>query len=97
MTLIYYVAGAKCGGTSIDRALHNLMTNRYGEHFSSQPSTKIGPGSKFMEDFETIKRDFTGKDSNQIFEIHLKMRELNKKGQHVKQYDFEEDEVTLTW
>lgn len=49
-----------------------------------------------MEDFETIKRDFDGKDSSQSFEIHLKMRDLKKKNQTAVQYDFEEDEVTLT-
>jgi len=46
-----------------------------------------------MEDFETIKRDFDGNDSNQTFAIHLKMRDLDRS---VAQYEFEEDEITLT-
>jgi hypothetical protein len=95
-SLIGGILGAKCGATSIDRALHSLMTQRYGESFSSLPIQKIGPGSKFMEDFETIKRDFDGKNSSQTFAIHLKMRDLNKNERSVVQYDFEEDEITLT-
>ena len=63
---------------------------------SPLPLTKIGPGSKFMEDFETIKRDFDGQDSNQTFEIHLKMRDLDEDDVSPAHYDFEEDEVTLT-
>jgi hypothetical protein len=94
--LIGGVVGAKCGATSIDRALHSLMTQRYGDAFSSLPIQKIGPASKFMEDFETIKRDFGGRDPTQTFEIHLKMRDLDKKDRSVVQYDFEEDEITLT-
>lgn len=96
MSLIHCISGAKSGGTSIDRALHALMRHRYGDAFSSMPLTKIGPGSKFMEDFETIKRDFDGQDSNQTFEIHLKMRDLDRNDRSVPQYDFEEDEITLT-
>ena len=49
-----------------------------------------------MEDFETIKRDFDGTDASQTFEIHLKMRDLKRKDQTIVQYDFEEDEITLT-
>jgi lantibiotic modifying enzyme len=49
-----------------------------------------------MEDFETVKRDFDGKDPTRTFEIHLKMRDLEEKGRSVVQYDFEEDEITLT-
>ena len=69
------------------------MTQRYGNSFSSLPIQKIGPASKFMEDFETIKRDFDGNDSNQTFAIHLKMRDLDRS---VAQYEFEEDEITMT-
>ncbi len=72
------------------------MRDRYGNAFSSLPVTKVGPGSKFMEDFETIKRDFDGEDSSQTFEISLKMRELDRNDRSIIQYDFGEDEVTLT-
>jgi lantibiotic modifying enzyme len=72
------------------------MTKRYGHAFSSLPIHRIGPASKFMEDFETVKRDFDGKDPTRTFEIHLKMRDLEEKGRSVVQYDFEEDAITLT-
>ena len=73
------------------------MRDRYGKAFSSLPATKIGPGSKFMEDFETIKRDFDDNDPTQTFQVHLKMRDLRRQDQNVVQYDFEEDEIMLTW
>ncbi|ERF72261.1 hypothetical protein EPUS_02148 [Endocarpon pusillum Z07020] len=88
--------GAKAGSTCVDRALHKLMRDRYGKAFSSLPAMKIGPGSKFMEDFETIKRDFDDNDPTQTFQVHLKMRDLRKQDQNVVQYDFEEDEIMLT-
>lgn len=54
--------GGKCGGSSCDRALHELMMKRYGEAFSSLATSKTGPGSRFMEIWESIKRDFDGDD-----------------------------------
>lgn len=50
-----------------------------------------------MEDFETIKRDFSDNDPTQTFQVHLKMRDLRRQDQNVVQYDFEEDEIMLTW
>ena len=41
--------GAKCGGTTIDRALHQLMTYKYGEAFSGKDITEISHGSQFMK------------------------------------------------
>lgn len=50
-----------------------------------------------MEDFETIKRDFSDNHPTQTFQVHLKMRDLRRQDQNVVQYDFEEDEIMLTW
>lgn len=72
------------------------MIDRFGKALSSLPMTKTGPGSKFMEEFETIKRDFDDKDPSKTFEIRLKMQDLNKNDRNWAQYDFEEDEVILT-
>ncbi|KUJ06536.1 actin-like ATPase domain-containing protein [Mollisia scopiformis] len=50
--------GGKCGATYIDRNLHTLMTTRFGESFKKLDPKKTGPGSKFMQSFERVKRDF---------------------------------------
>ena len=85
--------GAKCGGTSCDRALHQLMSNKYGAAFKNLPATKTGPGSRFMEMWESIKRDFDGQDMEAEFALELKIP-LEDKGAAVD-YDFETDEVTI--
>jgi hypothetical protein len=89
--------GGKCGGTSIDRALHTLMEERYGEAFSSLPYAKIGPGSSFIETFEKWKRIFTNNDLSQIWELPLKMPALEKHDPEPMQYDVGEDKTVLTW
>ena len=85
--------GAKCGGTSCDRALHQLMATKYGAAFESLPATKTGPGSRFMEMWESIKRDFDGEDMEAELVLELKMP-LKDQGASVD-YDFETDEITI--
>ena len=64
--------GGKCGSTYIDREFHRWMTRIFGQRFEELKFEKIGPGSRFMKDFESNKRDF-GYSSNldQVFEINL--------------------------
>ncbi|KAF1995081.1 hsp70-like protein [Amniculicola lignicola CBS 123094] len=52
--------GGKCGGTFIDRNLYQLLTQRYGTAFTSLPPEHTGPGSRFMQAFESKKRAFSG-------------------------------------
>ncbi|KAJ5976713.1 actin-like ATPase domain-containing protein [Penicillium viridicatum] len=52
------VQGAKCGGAAIDSRLFNLMKRRLPEHTFKRLNHLIGPGSEFMERFETLKRSF---------------------------------------
>jgi hypothetical protein len=54
------MVGGKCGATYIDRNLHKLLAQRFGKAFSSLPPERIGPGSRFMNEFESKKRDFAG-------------------------------------
>jgi hypothetical protein len=85
--------GAKCGGTSCDRALHHLMSNKYGAAFKNLPATNIGSGSRFMEMWESNKRDFDGQDMEAEFVLELKMP---LKGEDAAvDYDFETDEITI--
>ena len=89
--------GAKCGGTSVDRALHALLQQRYGTVFTDLPSTKIGIGSKFMEEFETIKRDYTGEDPEEEHDLRLKLKGLDPDDKGVKLgYDFDSDEIKIS-
>ena len=96
LALIIDSQGAKCGQTTIDRNLHKLMEERYGEAFASLPIQKIGTGSAFMNHFETTKRDFNGKNATRVFELPLKMRLLKENDPSVEGYDFEEDQVLIS-
>lgn len=51
-------AGGKCGSTYVDRNLHELMSKRFGNAFDKIPHAKKGPGSKFMNAFESAKCQF---------------------------------------
>ncbi|KAF1844825.1 actin-like ATPase domain-containing protein [Cucurbitaria berberidis CBS 394.84] len=64
--------GGKCGSTYIDREFHQWMSRTFGQRFEILKFEKTGPGSRFMKDFESHKRDF-GYSSNldQIYEINL--------------------------
>ena len=89
-------AGAKCGGTTIDRNLHRLMEERFGIAFTSIDDRYKGPGSAFMDRFEGIKRDFSldeADDDETCFSLPLKMSKLDPE---TKGYDFTDDTVELT-
>jgi hypothetical protein len=50
------------------------MSRIFGEPFDSIPFEKKGPGSKFMNDFECIKRDFGSNGTEEEFEIQMPMQ-----------------------
>lgn len=79
----------KCGGTTIDRALHELMTLKYGTAFSAKDRMEINHGSQFMKEFESIKRRFTGKKPE--YKLTLIMDLENAQG-----YDRKSGKITLT-
>ncbi|KAL7934660.1 actin-like ATPase domain-containing protein [Trichoderma chlorosporum] len=56
------VAG-KCGGTYVDRNLLKLLAERFGPAFTTLPFEEVGPGSDFMDAFESKKKDFKMEDS----------------------------------
>ena len=57
----------------IDRNFHELMTDRFGEAYTSISETHRGPGSKFMADFESVKKDFGAGGNDCEDRIGLKM------------------------
>jgi hypothetical protein len=51
------------------------MSRKFGSKFDSLKFEKKGPGSQFMKEFETAKRDFRGpNDTTEEFEIPLVIR-----------------------
>ncbi|ESZ94268.1 hypothetical protein SBOR_5336 [Sclerotinia borealis F-4128] len=65
------LCGGKCGSTFIDRHLHDLLSKRFGDTFKAIPYSMKGPGSRFMDAWELLKRDF-GRDNKEhprIFEL----------------------------
>lgn len=50
--------GGKCGSTYIDRNFSQWMIMKFGNAFTSVPFNKRCPGSRFMDAFESAKRNF---------------------------------------
>ena len=66
--------GGKCGSTYIDRELITWMSRMFGSKFDSLPFEKIGPGSRFMREFQSQKHDFGYTDErNKQYETTLVM------------------------
>jgi len=85
--------GGKCGSTFIDRNLHLLMRKRFGKAFEEIEMRRKGPGSRFMNEWERVKRSFGAKGDDQVKEIGP----LNLKGVKSSQYfDDEDGMVRLT-
>ncbi|PGH23884.1 hypothetical protein AJ80_02133 [Polytolypa hystricis UAMH7299] len=83
---------AKCGETSIDRELHRLMRERYGQAFQEKRPEKISQSSPFMEAFESVKRIFEGCGPQDRLHYRLPVRmEINH-----PTYDRGSGEVILT-
>ncbi|KAK0717343.1 hypothetical protein B0T26DRAFT_775631 [Lasiosphaeria miniovina] len=80
--------GGKCGGTFVDRNLYKLLAARFGTAFTSFGPQHIGPGSRFMDDFELAKQDFTiSNPSRRPRRIALAMRSLVVTPDLEKYYD----------
>ncbi|QDS75963.1 hypothetical protein FKW77_003710 [Venturia effusa] len=66
--------GGKCGSTTIDRSFHQWMKQVFDDDFTNLPFERIGPGSKFMKEFESCKRDCGADDeSSDDYEVTLFM------------------------
>ena len=85
--------GGKVGSTFIDRQFHEWMGAHFGRDFYALEFKKKGPGSRFMKEFEAIKRDFGGTRSAQKeFRIPLKI----KNAADSSFYDEDENMVIVT-
>ncbi|RJE22726.1 hypothetical protein PHISCL_04942 [Aspergillus sclerotialis] len=85
--------GGKCGSTHIDRNFNRWMTETFGDAYESVPFERRGPGSRFMESFNSAKRNFTGKtQSSNTIEVGP----LTMKVDSSEHYDEDERAVLLT-
>ena len=92
------MAGGKCGGTYIDRNLHKLLAQRFGRAFTSLPPERIGPGSRFMNEFESKKRNFGDSrgGSGRPIKLQLIIPEFAESRKQVSGYDKRYAEVVLS-
>ncbi|EZF96900.1 hypothetical protein H113_03002 [Trichophyton rubrum MR1459] len=61
--------GGKCGSTYIDRNFNQWMQETFGEEYTSVPMRLRGPGSRFMNSFESAKRNFGGPNDDRGVEV----------------------------
>lgn len=86
--------GAKCGATAIDRKFVQWMENKFGAAYTTLDIKKRGPGSAFMQSFESQKKNFGDKDNDRdVFEIGPIMMDLEVPS--IK-YDEDENSVKLS-
>ncbi|KAK4554470.1 hypothetical protein LTR86_008324 [Recurvomyces mirabilis] len=81
--------GAKCGATYVDRNLHKLMRQRFGQAFNEVDMKRKGPGSRFMNSWESVKRGFGSAGDSRVQEIGP----LVMKGVNSSQYYDEDDSL----
>jgi hypothetical protein len=70
------------------------MENRFGRAFEALKMTTKGPGSRFMNTWESVKRSFTQTDDGIIYEIGPLRMEGTRDSAF---YDEEEAMAKLTW
>lgn len=84
--------GGKCGSTYLDREMLKLLESRFGAAFRKVPVKSRGPGSPFMESWESAKRDYSGGDGNDTRSYRVVPLRLD--GDFLVQY-YDESEVTV--
>jgi len=85
--------GGKCGATSIDRGLQNLMSTRFGHAWDCIEKKRKGPGSQFMDRWEIVKRQFGGSGDDRTHKLGpLKLEGIPDS----RWYDGEEAMILLT-
>jgi hypothetical protein len=68
------------------------MSQRFGRSFDILSPAKRGPGSRFMQSFETVKRDFGARKDDRLHEIGP----LRLKSDNWYHYDEDEGMVKLS-
>ncbi|OTA02216.1 hypothetical protein A9Z42_0025540 [Trichoderma parareesei] len=90
-------AAGKCGGTFVDRNLYRLLSQRFGDAFTSLDTQQIGPGSLFMDQFELKKKDFSMQTpSKRAHRLVLHMPQLQLTMKTAKYYEKRSSSILLT-
>ncbi|KAF5877191.1 putative hsp70 family protein [Botrytis fragariae] len=85
--------GGKCGSTYIDRHLHDLLSDHFGNDFDSIPYSRKGPGSVLMNNWEVLKKGF-GRNMEEAGTVELGPLYLDLPSSH--QYDREDNVIFLS-
>ncbi|KAI9777867.1 MAG: hypothetical protein M1839_008544 [Geoglossum umbratile] len=85
-------AGGKCGGTSVDRDIVKLLSERFLTAFDPLDHGNVGPGSQFMQDFDWNKRNF-GKPGFKLKPLAYYLK--NEQNLNPSHYDKEESCIIL--
>ncbi|KJX95901.1 Hsp70 family protein [Zymoseptoria brevis] len=85
--------GGKCGSTFVDRNLHQLMVNRFGDNFASIEMRRKGPGSTFMESWERAKRSYRHGENN-VNVDDVELGPLKIEGDHPPEF-YDDDDGTI--
>ncbi|KAK8210720.1 hsp70-like protein [Phyllosticta capitalensis] len=89
--------GAKCGSTYIDRNFNAWMTRNFKKAFTDLPHKRRGPGSAFMQSFETQKRAFGSKSLGRGSYKHIAVEYINMAAPASSSYDPDDSTVKITW
>ena len=68
------------------------MYERFGESFAKLSLSRTDPGSRFMQEFQSIKKDFR-KESYETHRLRFPMRDLDP---NTTAYDFDNEETKLS-
>lgn len=77
----------------MDRNFYQLMSSRFGNDFDNLPMKLKGPGSEFMKDFESVKKNFGLADGKTTYQLRLNMK---SKVADPKYFDRNERLVTIS-
>lgn len=100
--MCHYVAltrdRGKSGSAYIDCNWHTFCETAYGDAFRKLPTQKTGAGSKFMKEWEVVKKTFNGKDLGKRSQVPLPAlgAALRARDMAPASYDFEDHSVVVT-
>lgn len=72
------------------------MSDRYGPSFTSLPKSKTGVASRFMREWESIKKNYSMSARSRTFKVPLIMRDFGSEGTITNGYEYDEGEVAIT-
>lgn len=99
MRLLTETTRGKSGSTFIDCNFHAWLEKIFGDSFRKLPTSKTGPGSRFMNEWEVVKKTFNGRDLKKKYQVPLPALGVALRGKEntaAASYDFEDHSVIVT-